>query len=266
MDLYELRKQPHLSASSINDYVECSLLYKLSRIDKLQPEFRSDALELGSAIHLVLAEFFKQKMVGKTMSIKELQDLFEKCWREAAEGKDDIKYADGKTFESILIEGKELLNTFYHKSPCEELDILAVEEPFSFNIQGCPIPVIGAWDLVCEDAGGTIVVIDWKTTGRAYSLEEVSRNLQMTIYKMAAKEQGYSDREILLRFDCLIKTKSPRLEQYYTTRSDADEKRMEKKIIAVWKGITHGIWIPNEQGWRCSNCAYKKHCNEWFER
>ena len=39
----EIRGQPHLSASSVNDYLDCGLLYKFSRIDKIQPEFRSDA-------------------------------------------------------------------------------------------------------------------------------------------------------------------------------------------------------------------------------
>ena len=54
MDMSELRKEPHLSASSINDYIDCGLLYKLGRIDKLPPEFRSSDLELGSCVHRAL--------------------------------------------------------------------------------------------------------------------------------------------------------------------------------------------------------------------
>ena len=38
MDLFELKKHPHLSASSVNDYIDCGLLYKFGRIDKLQRE------------------------------------------------------------------------------------------------------------------------------------------------------------------------------------------------------------------------------------
>ena len=58
MDLYSLRQQPHLSISGILEYVECGLLYKFGRIDKLPMEFKSDALEFGTAIHLVLAEYY----------------------------------------------------------------------------------------------------------------------------------------------------------------------------------------------------------------
>ena len=56
MDFAELRKAPHLSVSSINDYLNCSLLYWFSRIEKIKPEFTSDALIFGSVIHKVLAE------------------------------------------------------------------------------------------------------------------------------------------------------------------------------------------------------------------
>ena len=91
MELNDLRKEPHLSASSIGDYIDCGLLYKLGRIDRLPPEFRADALEFGSCIHLALADFHKQKMDGKTMTAKELHERFERYWHAAAEGQERIK-------------------------------------------------------------------------------------------------------------------------------------------------------------------------------
>ena len=268
MELYELKKHPHLSASSIGDYIDCGLLYRLSRIDKLQPEFKADALEFGSVIHLALAEFHKQKMVGNILSAKELQELFSKQWMETAQGRDDILYAEGKDYETLLLEGKELLAAYYHKCPHGEFTVLGVEETFSFSPECCPVPVIGAVDLIEEDESGAIIIVDWKTSGRAYSADEVDRNFQLTLYQMAARSNGFGDREILLRFDCLIKTKTPKFEQYYTTRTEADFKRARKKIHEVWRGISNGVFIPNDgsQNWRCKNCSYKKHCDEWFER
>ena len=109
MDLSELRKKPHLSASSINDYIDCGLLYKFGRLDKLLMEFRSDSLEFGSCIHRVLEEHYRMKMEGKLLSAKELHQIFETFWRETAEGKEDIHYSEGKDFNTLLLEGKELL-------------------------------------------------------------------------------------------------------------------------------------------------------------
>ena len=54
---------PHLSASAINEYVECSMAYKFGRIDKLPREFKSDAMEFGTAIHRVLEQFYSEKMM-----------------------------------------------------------------------------------------------------------------------------------------------------------------------------------------------------------
>ena len=266
MDIVELKKEPHLSATGVGDYLECSLLYLLGRIERLQPEFTSDALEFGAVIHKVLAELYQEKMLGDKPLLKELHQGFEKHWRESAEGREDIQYAEGKDFETLLREGKDLLTAYYHKLPEDNFTILAIEEPFSFTIEDLPVPVIGVIDLVEQDEAGTIVITDFKTSSRAYSTDEVDTNFQLTVYQMGMKENGFRDREILLRFDCLIKTKTPKFEQYYTTRSETEERRAVKKIINVFEGISREVFIPNDTSWRCKNCAYKSHCDEWFGR
>ena len=119
-------------------------------------------------------------------------------------------------------------------------------------------------DLVEEDSSGTIIITDFKTSARAYSADEVDKNMQLTIYQLAAKANGYSDREILLRFDTLIKTKTPKFEPYWTSRDEVAERRVIKKIVQAWKGISKGVFIPNDTSWKCNNCFYKQACDEWF--
>jgi len=268
MTLQELRAVPHLSASSIGDYLDCGLLYKLGRVDKLPPEGKADALEFGTVIHLVLGECYQQKLAGVDLTIQEMHESFEEHWTRVAHHRDDIRYAEGKSFETLLLEGKELLTTYYHKRPEDHFTVVAIEEPFSITIEGCGVPIIGAMDLLEEDESGTLIITDFKTSGRSYSRDEIDRNFQMTLYQIAARELGYGNREILLRFDCLIKTRTPKFEQYYTTRSESDEIRARKKIIEVWKGISKGVFIPNDSpsNWKCRGCAFKKHCDEWFAK
>jgi putative RecB family exonuclease len=190
MTLAELKKEPHLSASSINDYVDCGLLYKLGRIDRIRPEFTSDALEFGSVIHKVLADFYQEKMLGNKMLLKQLHVLFEEYWRDAAEGREDIRYQEGKSFDSLLLEGKELLTAYYEKVPDDDFKILAIEEAFRFYLDDLPIPIIGAIDLLEEDSSDTIIITDFKTTGRAYSADEVDNNFQLTLYQLGMKKNG----------------------------------------------------------------------------
>jgi len=61
MELSELRQKPHLSASGVNEYVECSLLYRFGRIDRLPMEFIAAELEFGTVIHKVLEEFYRPR-------------------------------------------------------------------------------------------------------------------------------------------------------------------------------------------------------------
>jgi len=265
MVLSELRQTPHLSASSINEYVECSLLYKFGRIDKLPMEFKSDALEFGTCIHRVLEAYYSAKMMGDRMLLKDVHEFFVFKWLDIARGRDDIRYAVGNDYNSLLMFGRDLLTAWYTKLPDDDFTILAIEEAFSFNLPGIDIPIIGAMDLVEQDSCGTIIITDFKTSGRAYSKDEVDQNQQLTMYQIAAKQNGYGNREILLRFDTLIKTKVPRFEQYWTTRTELDERRLIKKARQVWDGISKGVFVANDTSWKCKGCAYKKACDAYLE-
>ena len=55
-----------------------------------------------------------------------------------------------------------------------------------------------------------------------------------------------------------VKTQTKKFEQYYTSRSEVDERRLAKKISKVWEGISKGVFIPNDGHWKCKGCAYQK--------
>ena len=80
MSIHELRKSPHLSVSSINDYVECGLLYKFSRVDQIPVEQKSHHLFFGSAIHKALEFWYQAKQNGYTKRVEFLHDAFTKEW------------------------------------------------------------------------------------------------------------------------------------------------------------------------------------------
>jgi len=264
MDLNELRKKPHLSASSINDYCDCSLQFKFGRIDKIPQESKSDALIFGSCIHKALSDFHQERMIGNKLSLQELHQTFENHWIEAVEEENNIKYQKGKSFEILLKEGQTLLTAYYNNLPDDKFTVLALEEPFSFNIPGLPLPIIGAFDMIEQDESGTIIIVEFKTSKKAYSSSDLAKD-QLTIYQMAAKANGFKGKDILLRYDVLIKTKTPKFEQYYTTRTEINERRCAKKIVQVWNSIQKEVFIPLES-WKCAGCAYKNACNEWFSK
>jgi len=264
MELSELRSAPHLSASSIGDYVECSLLYKLGRVDRLPMEQKPDAMLFGTCIHKVMEEYYLEKMSGHRLLLKEIHQVFETTWTKLAENRTDIKYSAGKDFKALFMLGKDLLSVWYNKLPDDNFRVLAIEEPFSCILSGIPVPIIGAMDLVEEDDSGTVIITDFKTSARAYSAGEIDQNQQLTIYQIAAKKNGFAGREILLKFDTFIKTKTVKFEQYWTTRSDIDERRLITKVKQVWDGISKQVYVPNDTSWKCKNCSYNVHSAPLF--
>ncbi len=266
MVLSELRKKAHLSASSIGTYVECSLMYKFAKIDKIPVEYTGDALKFGSAIHLTLEKYYLEKQTGVNLPLKDVQDIFESHWRDIAEDKDDIEYTKGNTFTSLLMLGLDMLLVWHNKSSQNNYEIIGVEQAFEFYIPGIDIPIIGAIDLLEKDEGGVIIITDHKTAGRAYSKDDIDKNQQLTLYQMAIREMGYDGQDILLKFDTLIKGRVPRFEQYWTVRSHLAEHRFIKKALQVWDGIQKGVFIPNDTSWKCGYCNYKEVCDFWFGR
>ena len=264
MDIYELRKQPHLSVSGINAYCNCSLMYKFSRVDKLKPEYLSDNLIFGSTIHKVLAEYNQEKMMGNLLSSEGLEEMFKTYWDDAAKDNDEIQYSKNVSYRILLNQGIKMLQVFINRAPENDNTIVAIEEPFTFCIEGIDIPLIGVMDLVEEDPDGSLTITDYKTSKRSMAIADVDNSFQLTVYYTAAKANGYADREINLKFDCLIKTQNPKFEQIYTERSEIHSLRAIKKIKHVWDGIQKQVFIPNDTSWYCSYCSYKSHCNEWY--
>jgi len=260
-----LRDQPHLSASAINSYIDCGLNYKFGKIDRLVPEFTPAAMVFGTAIHLVLETYYLMKKDDQYLTAKQVQELFADYWEHNAQGRDDIQYENEKSYQTYLTMGRELLTVWHDKLPDDDFTVINTEVEFALNIPDVPVPVIGYMDLIEEDEAGTIIITDFKSAGKSYSHDEIDKNIQLLIYQMGAKANWYPDRLILLRLDCLIKTKTPKFEQYYTTRGEADERRVIRKIQSVWKGIENGVFLPNDTSWKCKGCSYKQACDEYME-
>jgi putative RecB family exonuclease len=264
MDITHILQKPHLSASSVNSYIDCGLAYKFAKIDRIKPEFIPDTMAFGTVIHHTLENYYMEKKAGILLSLKEVHACFEALWEMEASRNEEIHYSKGKTYQSYIIEGKDLLSAWYDKLPKNGFKVIGTEVGFAFTIAGMDIPIVGFMDLIEEDESRTVIVTDFKTSAKAYSTDEIDNNMQMLVYHLSMKQNGYADREILLKLDCLIKTKTPKFESYYTTRTEDDEKRLIRKIKSVWDGISKGVFLPNDTGWKCKGCLYKNACNNWF--
>ena len=255
----------HLSYSSIRTYMDCGLCYKFQKIDKRKPDFQPDSMLFGIAMHKVMADFNRERAKGQFVDLETMQKWFTGHWQDLVSRQENISYSNGQDYYSCLSQGHQLLQTFMEHFDPHQYRVLYVEEPFSIQLEGMPCPVVGYIDLIEEDESGTVVITEYKTAGKAYSRDQIDQNQQLTLYQLAARYNGLNKENILQKIDCLIRTKTPKFEQYYTSRDEMDIQRLKKKIQAVAQAIQAEIFLPNDGSWKCKNCQFATHCEEWFK-
>jgi hypothetical protein len=69
-----------------------------------------------------------------------------------------------------------------------------------------------------------------------------------------------------MRFDVVVKNKTPVVEQHVTTRTVDQFHRMIELIKRVEDMIAAEHWLPNEQGFYCGGCSHQGACKAWHRQ
>src|SRR5207247_6963667 len=77
----EMRQQPHVSFTQIDQYLRCPLKYKFTYVDRLEPEFVPAALAFGSGIHGAAAFLLRGRAEGTPPGLADVQAFFEGYWK-----------------------------------------------------------------------------------------------------------------------------------------------------------------------------------------
>jgi hypothetical protein len=143
---------------------------------------------------------------------------------------------------------------------------VAVELPFSVSVPDIinggdlPIQLVGYFDLV-ESDNDAYLIGELKTSAQKYSSLKLEYDLQPTAYSYAMSRMKVSTTEhsCLLRYDVLVKTKTPTFEQYFVSRTEQDHQRFIHLINLVLMGIEQHLFY-RIQGWQCTDCQFKTAC------
>jgi putative RecB family exonuclease len=255
------QERPHLSHSQLQCYESCSLKYRLSYVDQLEPEFHPANLAFGASIHECVAAFLQSTLEGDPLKADQLLDVYRDCWR----GYDGTVRFFNRSSEEKLLEKAGRLLTVYHDSWDPGTEILAVEQPFEFDLKDYlpeypDLPLFkGVIDNVVTE-GGSVIVVDLKTSSKKLSQFQVNGNEQLTAYSIGAASLGFEPDKY--RLDVLVKTSSPDLVIYETERGEQDQARFLKKVSRIWKAIQTGIFYPKPD-WYCASCQWQRYCENW---
>ncbi|MBI3290087.1 UvrD-helicase domain-containing protein [Candidatus Microgenomates bacterium] len=244
----------YISYSQIAEFKVCPLHYKLKYILRV-PMPMSAAQSFGITMHQTLADFYD--FSKKDMTVDSLLKIYDRNW--IAEG------YDSKVHQSLMkTKGVNYLKAYFKNefSP-DKLPILR-ESPFTFRLNDVSgrhgdLKVGGKIDRVDKTSNG-IEIIDYKTGANIPDEKEVAKDLQLTVYALAATEVHESP------FG--RKPEDVTLSLYYfdnerkltTTRSREELENAKKEIIETVSEIETSNFECSHSN-LCQNCEYKMFCN-----
>lgn len=257
-----MRDRPHWSYSAISQYLRCPLQYFFQRILSLPSRSIGCGLVMGSAVHAGLAEYHRRLKVREDIDKEAILKAFHDTWNDK-EANEAIIFREGDNRDDSIGQGINLLELYFQESPPEE--VVAVEHKFQVplcNSQGEYLenPLVAIIDVITAK-DGLLKLGEFKTSGRAYSENEVTTSLQPTCYVHAVRECMGQEAEV--EYTILIKTKNPKIQRLKTSRYAEDCSRLGDLVQTIQKAVDLGIFYPVESPMNCATCPYRQQCREW---
>jgi len=243
-----------LSASDIDLYRICPLKYKFARVFAI-PEEPTINQRFGILIHQVLERFHADELHGEregeaageegaSRGLERLLWLFEAGWRRAGFGAsdDELQYRD---------RAVAALTRYWERHVRSETTPIWLERAFSFEIG--PHQLRGRIDRVDRLPEGGYELIDYKT-GVPKSAGELTRDLQLPLYRLGARESWQVEAEAGSYWYVLED------EKVAVPAASDDRERVERTVIEVAEGIKGQDFEPRPSYEICSWCDYRLIC------
>jgi RecB family exonuclease len=229
-----------LSASDVETYRSCPLRYKFARVLKIPTE-QTLHQRFGIVVHQVLERYHAAG--GEHPS--ELQELLDAAWRRAGIGEGER--------ERVLRGKARVALRRYHERLAEGVGRpLWFERSFAFDLG--PHHVRGRVDRVDRLPSGEHELIDYKT-GYAKREEELSEDIQLSLYAIAAREAWGLGETRQAYYYVLDDCKVP-----VPARGAPEAERVHDTVLSVGEGIMAQAFEPTPSPAVCAHCDYRIVC------
>jgi DNA helicase-2/ATP-dependent DNA helicase PcrA len=232
-----------LSASAVDNYRKCPQQFLFSRMWSLK-EGPQATLTYGSVMHTTIKRIVDQLRKGVRLPFDEVARIFETEWTSAG-FEDDYQEGEYKK------DGIEQLRAFHTALLENPPEILEQEKAFELPLENNVI-INGRIDQINSLGRNDVEIVDYKT-GKSRKEADARRDLQLSIYAIAAKE--------------ILELNPVRLVFHYlqnnqtqvTTRNAKQLDEAQKVIQEAAADIRAGSFSP-KPGYACRTCAYEAIC------
>jgi len=259
--LHALRDAPHTSISAIKSYLICPQKYFHRYVLDSEPTHRSVNLVLGSAVHEAIAAFYGYLTAHEEVPPEaDVVDAFDGAWTRSLEREPPVRSKDIGADKDL---GVALMKAFHETAP-RPARVLAVEHPFAIPLRSPTTKersdklIVGAIDAIVADEAGRTLLLEAKTAKRRWTAVQLQYDIQPSIYRIAASELGIAD-DPAIRFDFLLKLKTPVFESTEISRTPADEIEALTTFWQVSRAVDAGVFYK-VRSWACADCEFAHLC------
>ncbi len=248
-----VRKKPTLSNfsfSQLETFTLCPLQYKYQYLLKI-PTMVSAAASFGDSIHRTLQKFYQEYLTDPLLNQKRLLEIYRQSWIPAG-------YTSSTHEKKMRKEGEEMLTKYFKTFHLKDIAIIALEKFFKIKLPNETF-IVGKIDRIDQKENGAIEIIDYKT-GKKPEEKELKKNLQLSIYALAAIDTGLYGKkleDVHLTFYYLQD-----MERISMQKTEDDMDTVKKQITNLVEQIRGDTFQPRVGPW-CSFCSFKMICEAW---
>jgi len=231
-----------LSASDIQTYRSCPLRYKFARVLRIPTE-QTVHQRFGIVVHQVLERYHSED----SQTLAQMHELLEVVWRRSALGESPSEL-------ELMGKARTALTQYHARLSGQCSEPVWFERAFAFRLG--PHHLRGRVDRVDRLTDGSEAeyeLIDYKT-GRPKTVEQLSDDIQLSLYALAAREAWQLESSQQAYYYVLDDLKVP------VPRDERDAAAVTEIVLEVGEGILGQAFEPTPSRAACSICDYRIVC------
>jgi DNA helicase II / ATP-dependent DNA helicase PcrA len=233
-----------LSPSSVMGYRACPQQFLFDKLWSIEGRAKG-TLTFGRVIHSTIRRTVGELRKGNRLRFEDVQAIYETEW-SAVGFEDDYQEQEYKR------DGLDQIRAFYETlAAAPPPEVLEQEKGFELDLSDNVI-VKGRIDQINSLGERDVEIVDYKT-GKPLKDFEAKKNLQLSIYAIAAKEILELN-PVRLVFHYLQNN-----ERQETSRTSKQLAEAEKMVLEAAADIRAGEF-PAKPGFQCRSCVYRPIC------